>query len=136
MRVGCYAWIVQGGKVLLPRLSSIEKNVGMFTLPGGGIEEAEEPEACMVREVFEETGLHVRPRKVLTTLTYGGDGFYTVAIVFDVEILGGELRSEENGSTDYLEWIELKAIDQTPTVELVQRVFKRYQVGWGVLGSD
>jgi len=30
---------------------------GVWTLPRGGIEEGESPEHCLIREVFEETGL-------------------------------------------------------------------------------
>jgi 8-oxo-dGTP pyrophosphatase MutT (NUDIX family) len=39
------------------------RDVPVWVLPGGGIEEGEAPEVACLREVFEETGLHVRIRR-------------------------------------------------------------------------
>lgn len=119
----------------MPRLSNIERNAGQFTLPGGGIEFGEEPDECVAREVFEETGLVVRPLDVLMTLAWTVQEIHCVAIVYDVEIIGGELRSEEDGTTDHLEWFELKNLGSIPKVELVSRAFERYQSGFRRLKS-
>ncbi|MBQ6589493.1 MAG: NUDIX domain-containing protein [Butyrivibrio sp.] len=56
-REGCRAVIVQDGKILL----SHEHVVGWWLIPGGGLEEGETLEECVVREVEEETGKIVRP---------------------------------------------------------------------------
>lgn len=36
-----------------------------WDLPGGGREGAETPEACLLREVHEEFGLHLRPERLI-----------------------------------------------------------------------
>lgn len=131
MRLGCYAWIVRDGKVLLPRLAPVEPMAGKFTLPGGGIDHGEEPDACVVREVLEETGLHVKPKRILMALSWLPTAdFHVVGIVYDVEIIGGELRFEEDGTTDYLEWFGLDSLSDVPKVELVQRVYERHLSGF------
>ena len=58
-RVAAYAVIVRGGDVLLSRLAPSISEEELWTLPGGGIEFGEHPDAAVVREVYEETGLRL-----------------------------------------------------------------------------
>ncbi|MGN0065748.1 MAG: NUDIX hydrolase [Nocardioides sp.] len=64
-RVAAYATVVQDGKVLLTRLSEHSAHPGSWTLPGGGVEHGEAPEAAVVREVEEETGMRCTPGRLL-----------------------------------------------------------------------
>jgi 8-oxo-dGTP diphosphatase len=56
--VGVGAVIVQDGKVLLVK-RKYEPLAGQWSLPGGAVEVGETLEACLIREMFEETGLRV-----------------------------------------------------------------------------
>ena len=56
-RVGCRAVIIKDDKILL----SHELISGWWLVPGGGLEEGETPEECVIREVEEETGFIVKP---------------------------------------------------------------------------
>jgi 8-oxo-dGTP diphosphatase len=57
-RVAAYAVILRDDRVLLSRLAPYLSETERWTLPGGGIEFGEHPRDAVVREVFEETGLH------------------------------------------------------------------------------
>jgi 8-oxo-dGTP diphosphatase len=57
-RVAAYAVIVREGLVLLSRLAPYLAATERWTLPGGGIDFGEHPRDGVVREIYEETGLH------------------------------------------------------------------------------
>lgn len=57
------------GKILLQEKAAGEG----WSLPAGGIEPGESPEQAIIREVMEETGLHVAVETVLGV--YGGESF-------------------------------------------------------------
>jgi 8-oxo-dGTP pyrophosphatase MutT (NUDIX family) len=72
---------------------------GLWSLPGGGIDPGESPAVAIVREVREETGLHVEPLSVAGV--FGGPAYRVVhsngdvveytLIVYESRRLGGEL---------------------------------------------
>jgi 8-oxo-dGTP pyrophosphatase MutT (NUDIX family) len=99
-----------------------------YCLPGGGLEFGEHPEEGMVREVEEETGLLVRPASLLgiNSFTIAGDSqdFHSLQIVYSAEILGGELRHEQDGTTDMCEWYHKDAFHGLSVVELVEFAMK------------
>lgn len=80
----------------------------VWSLPAGSIEPGETPAEAAKREVYEETGLHVRPDKLLAV--FGGETFrYTypdgnqvesVIFVFECVIEGGNLEAIDGESAD------------------------------------
>jgi ADP-ribose pyrophosphatase YjhB (NUDIX family) len=99
------------GRVLLARNSGASEFPGLWTLPGGGVEQGEHPDDAVVREFFEETGLSVR-RTGLRAVTAdvfrlpGGDLEHTDRIIYDMSVVGGSLTSEADGTTDLVSWID------------------------------
>jgi mutator protein MutT len=74
--VGVGAVIVHDGKVLLVKRKH-EPLAGQWSLPGGAVEIGETLEACLVREMREETGLEVTVGpviEVLDRITRDGEG--------------------------------------------------------------
>ncbi|HEY1120898.1 MAG TPA: GNAT family N-acetyltransferase [Haloferula sp.] len=124
-RVAAYALIHEDDRILLCRLSNqVPRWEGYWTLPGGGIEFGEEPAVAMVREVEEETGLQVR----MTSLagadsihrTSEDEDFHGIRIVYHVEVTGGTLTHETEGSTDCCEWHTLETARGLQLVDLAR----------------
>ena len=53
----------EGSKVLVIK----RRDVPIWVLPGGGVDPQETPEEAVIREVFEETGLHVSIKRHVAT---------------------------------------------------------------------
>jgi 8-oxo-dGTP pyrophosphatase MutT (NUDIX family) len=106
------------GRVLLQRRAQD----GQWSLPAGAIDPGESPAEAVARECREETGLHVRPRRVIgvfggapgfrSTLE-GGDQVEYTAVVFECEVVGGSLGGLD-GETAELRYFALE--DRPPLV--------------------
>ncbi|MEV0110156.1 NUDIX domain-containing protein [Nocardia sp. NPDC050799] len=107
-RLAVYAVCVEGGRVLLVRHVSPEGDTN-WTLPGGGVEHAEDPFDTVIREFAEETGCAVEVERLLGVdsrvipaaerTVPGGPDHQNVGIFYQVRIVGGRLRPEPNGRT-------------------------------------
>jgi 8-oxo-dGTP diphosphatase len=123
-RIAAYGLILDQGRILLCRLSKQEKNVGMWTLPGGGLDFGESPEMGAVREIWEETGLEARltghagiDSKVID---FESGVMHAVRILYWAEPVRGELQVEIDGSTDACEWFSEEEALCLPLVDLAQ----------------
>ena len=56
-RTACRGIIIQDGRILL----SYESKTDQWMLPGGGLEDGEDEQACCIREVAEEAGILIQP---------------------------------------------------------------------------
>ena len=124
-RIGAYGLFVEDGRILLCRLSSIESNVGKWTLPGGGVEFGETPQDAARREIMEETGLDAKLDEMASVdskLCEFSDGttMHFVRIVFRARQTGGTLRNELDGSTDLCQWFTEEEARSTPLVDLAE----------------
>ncbi|GAA3406822.1 NUDIX hydrolase [Paenibacillus hodogayensis] len=90
--VGAVALLAEQGNILLER-RAIEPGYGMWALPGGMAERGESMEQCMMREVFEETGLLVEPVRLLDAL----GGKHVCTVFYEARLVGGQLvKSDES----------------------------------------
>ncbi len=90
---------------------------GLWSPPGGAVDPEEIPADAVVREVWEETGLHARPVRLLGVhggpaclVTYSnGDRTIYVMTVFECAVLGGSLRacSDETNAAAFVSFSEL-----------------------------
>lgn len=97
LRLGCSAVIfdVTRTKALLTRRA----DNGLWCVPGGAMESGESAAEACEREVFEETGLSVRVKRLVGVysnpdqlIVYpDGNKVHIVALGFEAEIVGGEL---------------------------------------------
>jgi 8-oxo-dGTP diphosphatase len=109
-----YGVLRDGDRVLLTRSRFGASTFVNF--PGGGVEIEEAPGEALLREFREETGLVVRPARVL----YASEGRHLstaapiqiVSVYWLVERVSGELRLAGNGD-DVLE-LFWKGLDELP----------------------
>jgi 8-oxo-dGTP diphosphatase len=125
-RVSAYGLVERDGRLLLCRLSAeATSNIGEWTLPGGGIEFGEEPAAAVVREVFEETGLHVSVTELVAvdsrTFELEDQRLHNLRIIYRAEVEDGELTYETDGSTGMCAWFTPREASALPLVGLARR---------------
>lgn len=117
-RPASYALITKQDEVLL---SLWESSIGSFwTLPGGGIEFDEQPDAACVREVWEETGYNVALTGFLSASTHviptekRVPGKYRplqiLRLFYTAEIVSGFLRPEVGGSSTDAAWVPISQL--------------------------
>jgi ADP-ribose pyrophosphatase YjhB (NUDIX family) len=88
--------VIKDGKILLVQ----EKSDGGWCMPGGWADVGDMPSAMVAREVVEESGLIVRPCKVIGVFDANHDGrplafYHAYKIVFLCDLLGGEPRGSD-----------------------------------------
>jgi ADP-ribose pyrophosphatase YjhB (NUDIX family) len=95
--VGVGALIYDVDRILLVQRGK-EPLAGYWSLPGGGVESGERLEDAVIREVFEETGLHVSADSLATVFERimpdenSRCEYHYVLIDFYCSITGGELH--------------------------------------------
>ena len=118
IRVGCSAVIFdqRREKILLTR----REDNNQWCLPSGGMEPGESASEACIREVDEETGLRVTIKRLIGIYTTphelivyrDGNKIQLVALCFEVEVVGGELRlSCETTEYGYFSYQEIQELD-------------------------
>ncbi|WP_228834199.1 NUDIX hydrolase [Nocardia abscessus] len=105
-RLAAYAVCIEDGRVLLVRYVPPRGETN-WTLPGGGVEHAEDPFDAVTRELAEETGCHgvverllgVDSRVIPAAAAHAGAEHQNIGIFYRVRVTGGRLRHEPNGAT-------------------------------------
>jgi 8-oxo-dGTP pyrophosphatase MutT (NUDIX family) len=117
IRLGCSAAIFDPqGRILLTK----RRDNGQWCLPSGGMESGESAAEACEREVFEETGLSVRVKRLVGVyshpdqlIIYGdGNKFQIVAIHFEAQVIGGALGlSDETSDFGYFAKEDLDGLE-------------------------
>jgi ADP-ribose pyrophosphatase YjhB (NUDIX family) len=98
---GAQAVIVRDGSVLLGRRAN-EPSRGRWDLPGGFLQEAEDAEAGLRREVREETGLEIDGLEFLGTWNESYWDRTVLCLTWIASPAGGEERAGDD--LDELQW--------------------------------
>ena len=113
------AAIFHGGRVLIVRRGT-PPMLGVYTLPGGGVELGETLEQAIVREVREETGLAIEPialagyRQVIARDAAGRIERHFVILPFAARYLAGEIAlNAELAEAAWLWPAELSGLNTT-----------------------
>jgi ADP-ribose pyrophosphatase YjhB (NUDIX family) len=90
------------GRVLLAR-RGIEPRLGFWDLPGGFLEEGEEPLDGLRREFLEETGIDVEPGAWLGAFVEPYDAYFVLSLSWAVR---GEGEPRADDDVEELVWFE------------------------------
>ncbi len=117
IRLGCSAAIFDEQRRIL--LTKRTDN-GQWCLPSGALDPGESVAEACEREVFEETGLNVRVKRLVGVYSHpdqltvypDGNKFQIVALHFEAEITGGELGlSDETSDFGYFTMEEVEGLE-------------------------
>jgi 8-oxo-dGTP pyrophosphatase MutT (NUDIX family) len=117
IRLGCSAAIFdQQGHILLTKRA----DNGQWCLPSGGMDSGESVAEACEREVWEETGLRVRVKRLVGVYSYSdqlavyadGNKAHIVALHFEAEVISGEPGlSNETTEVGYFAIEEIETLD-------------------------
>ena len=89
---------------------------------GGGFEDKESPEDCLIREVWEETGLTLTRYRYRAVVTFVSDEWETEYMhLFTADGFTGSIKECDEGT---LEWVDNARVPTLPTWE-GDRIFLR-----------
>ncbi|MBX3054983.1 MAG: NUDIX hydrolase [Anaerolineae bacterium] len=96
-KVGVGVLVVnEAGEVLLVR-RTMRPEIGRWSLPAGYLDQGEEPTVTAVREVQEETGLHVTIEGLLDVYHNPPEqGGASIFILYRGRVVGGELKAGDD----------------------------------------
>ena len=129
--LGVGALIFNRDKILLIERGK-EPMKGLWSLPGGVVETGETLERGIIREVREETGLDVKPLKVLEIferITHDAQGapeYHYVLIDYICRVTGGSLRAADDASR--AAWVPHRLLSAyritTGTLPVIEKGFR------------
>lgn len=137
LRVAAYAVCVRDGQILLAR-SPGPDGTPEWVLPGGGMEHGEDPYGTVRREVMEETGYRIQVTGLLGVDSHRltlrrrrhhrrRTDHHALRLVYEGEVVGGELRFEVDGSTDFAAWRDLSVVPDLNRVPLVDTALRLWR---------
>jgi 8-oxo-dGTP diphosphatase len=115
--VPCVGAVVydRSGRLLLIRRGQ-PPGQGLWSLPGGRVEPGETDHQAVVREVAEETGLRVRPGRLLGTVLRAAPSGATYLIAdYACELIGSD-RASSGTDADDARWVDAADYAELPLV--------------------
>lgn len=105
-----------GQYLMLHRIKKkADENAGKWIGVGGKFEEGESPEECMLREVYEETGLKLNSWRFRGIVTFSYSTWETEYMhLFTADSFSGEIRECDEGE---LKWIDKNEVLNLPIWE-------------------
>jgi 8-oxo-dGTP diphosphatase len=136
-KIAAYGMCQREGHLLLARYVDPRSGEKWWTLPGGKLEHGEDPVEAVVREVHEETGYEVAVSHLLGVGSRtndvawgipGGAELHSVGVYYAVQVTGGELTNEDEGSTDEARWFplgEVGGLDRAVPIDIALDLHQR-----------
>jgi len=137
-RLGAYAVVIDGDRILLTRISPVGYPSGTWTLPGGGVDHGESPNEAVVRELYEEAGLRARTSRLVDVhdvhVVAPGrhdryEDYHGVHLLYAVEVdTAVEPHvTDVGGTTDLVAWVPIADVGSAvgPVLPMVEHAIAR-----------
>ncbi|HHW30796.1 MAG TPA: 8-oxo-dGTP diphosphatase MutT [Clostridiaceae bacterium] len=119
------AIIRQDNKVLIAQRAADDECGLLWEFPGGKLEEGETPEECITREIKEELNLDVEVIDIFTTSIYRYNSQDIKFTVFNVRLIGGNLRLNVHNQVKWVDINQLKNYNFMPAdIEFVEKLVR------------
>lgn len=111
--------VIRENKILLVK----EVSDGRWSMPGGWADVGDMPSEVAAREVFEESGFEVKPKKVIGVFDANRSGrplefYHAYKIIFLCELIGGKARpSDETSDVGFFNFNDLPPLSTNRTNE-------------------
>ena len=122
----CY--MEKDGKYLMLYRNKKENDVneGKWIGIGGHFEEGESPDECLLREVYEETGLTIEnPRLCGVKEWENSDGSRYIVLLYKTDRFSGKIRSSHEGKVCWAALSSLPSLQLSLDFEKLLEVFLR-----------
>ncbi|MBO0806590.1 MAG: NUDIX domain-containing protein [Nocardiopsaceae bacterium] len=133
--IGCVGAVIKDadGRLLLIRRGH-EPSKGLWSLPGGRIEDGETDAEALIREIAEETGLSVVPGGLIDTVRRPGavPGTEYDIREYSAEIAGGTLTPGDDA--DDARWVSPDGLTAFPDLPLTDGLLEALR-SWGVVDA-
>lgn len=111
--------VIHEGKVLLAR-HTYGGGAGKLIVPGGYVEMGETPQAALVREYMEETGIIVKPENIIG-IRFNMHDWY---IAFRAGYVSGTAKSDHNENSEVI-WLDVvEALRREDVPDLTKKLIQ------------
>lgn len=110
--------LVHRGEELLLQ-NRVKQDWQGYAMPGGHVEPGESIVEAVIREMQEETGLHILNPKLCGVKQFPIDGGRYLVFLFETEEFSGELTGSEEGE---MTWIPRNRLHEYKTVDDLQQM--------------
>jgi len=127
LKLGCGALIINDKNqvLLIKRGPRAKSERGVWSRPGGGIEQGENPEEAVKREIKEELGIEIDILEPLDFIDHlSDDGQRWLALGYLARIRKGEPKIMEPGKIEEIRWFSLNEIPENLAIYTRQGIEK------------
>lgn len=121
------AVITKGDRVLITQRKENSNQGLKWEFPGGKIEEGEDPEQCVVREIKEELDIDIEVREIFKVVMHGYDDRYVLLLAYLCSHAGGDPVPL---GCNKICWVPVKRLLEYDLSEADVPIAKKLQEGW------